>query len=90
MDVTLEEGYLNISHPRLGMASIRCQRRGDVLVHSDGYWLILFREKKGQEEERIKHRNKEQQREQENEKNKGKKNMVKFLLKFCWQIYKFC
>lgn len=46
MDVTLEEGYLNISHPRLGMASIRCQRRGDVLVHSDGYWLILFREKK--------------------------------------------
>lgn len=30
MDVTLEEGYLNISHPGLGMAPISCQKQGDV------------------------------------------------------------
>lgn len=46
MDVTLEEGYLNISHPRLGMASIRCQRQGDVLASIRLYALILFKEKK--------------------------------------------
>lgn len=30
MDVTLEEGYLSISHPGPGMAPISCQKQGDV------------------------------------------------------------
>jgi len=30
MDVTLEEGYLNISHPGHRMAPISCQEQGDV------------------------------------------------------------
>lgn len=30
VDVTPEEGYLNISHAGVGMAPISCQKQGDV------------------------------------------------------------
>lgn len=30
MDVTLEEGYLNITHAELGMAPISCQKQADL------------------------------------------------------------
>lgn len=51
MDVTLEEGYSNISHPGLRMAPISCQKQGDVQYIRMDTGLILLRKTRGTENE---------------------------------------
>lgn len=51
MDVTLKEEYLKISHPRLEMAPISCQKQGDVLYKQMDTSLILLRRTRGTENE---------------------------------------